>query len=212
MIRIIIADDHRIVVEGLESLLKGESDIEVVSAFLNGRDAYEYLLVNDIDVAVLDINMPEMDGAETTKLIVDAGIKTKILVLSMHDDHEIIDQLLEAGCSGYILKNKGQEELVKAIRALYNGEEHYGSKVVDTIIAARKNPKPTSTKLPIKLTKREIEIIKLIAKEFTTPQISKKLNIAETTVDTHRRNMISKLGLKSSIGLARHAVENGLLE
>jgi len=135
MIRVIIADDHRIVIEGLTSMLKDENDIEVVSTFLNGRDAYEYLLNNDdVDVTILDINMPELDGAETTKMIVEAKINTKVLVLSMHDGYEYIDELLAAGCSGYILKNKGREELVKAIRALSKGEEHYGAKVVDKII------------------------------------------------------------------------------
>ncbi len=212
MIRIIIADDHQIVVDGLISLLKEENNIEVMASFLNGSDAFEYLLKHDVDVAVLDINMPEMNGVEATKKIVEAGIKTKVLILSMYDDYEFIGQLLEAGCSGYILKNKGHEELIKGIKKLYNDEEYYGEKVLDEIIAAQKKPKSKSSKLQIKLTKREIEIIKLIAKEFTTPQISAQLHIAKTTVDTHRRNMISKLGVKGTLGLVRYAWENGLME
>lgn len=207
MIKVIIVDDHQIVVEGIEAMLSSEKDIEVVKTFLRGKAALEFLKENEIDVAILDVNMPEMSGAETTKAIVDAGLSTKVLILSMYDEAPVIGELLEAGCSGYILKNKGQEELTKAIRTLKDGGEHFGSKVLAKIIAEKRRPKAKKTKIPVKLTKREIEVITLIAKEFTTPQISKQLNIAETTVDTHRRNMITKLGVKSSLGLVRYAME-----
>ena len=211
MIKVVIADDHAIVVDGLVSLLKDESDIDVVYTANNGKLAFEYIQRNPVDIAVLDINMPELNGVEATKEIKTFPTDTKVLILSMYNSIEFVDDLLEAGCSGYILKNKGQEELVKAIRTIYSGEEYYGKEVIQTMISGKKTPEKKTPQIPVKLTNRELEVLKLIAQEYTTPEIAKKLSRAETTIDTHRRNLISKLDVKSSLGLVAYAYQQGIV-
>lgn len=211
MMKVLIADDHKIVVDGLVAILKSEPDIEIIGTASNGREALEILENNTIDIAILDINMPIMNGVEATQIIAKNFPNTKVLVLSMYDTNEFIDELLEAGCQGYILKNKGQEELVTALNQIYKGHPYLGQRIRDKIMDEKMNPKKKSTEIPIKLTKREIEVIKLIGVEYTSPEISEKLFITEATVNTHRRNLISKLGVRNSLGLVRYAVENKLV-
>jgi len=211
MIKVLLADDHEIVTDGLSSILKNETDICVVASAKNGDEAVQYIEKNDVDVAVLDINMPKMTGIEATRLI-RANHQTKVLILSMYDTFEFIDELIDAGCQGYILKNRGREELVKAIRRVHSGQTYYGKRVTDKILEDRLKPKKEKNTIPVNLTKREKEVLKLIALEFTSPEISEKLFITEATVNTHRRNLISKLGVRSSMGLVRYALEQGMLD
>lgn len=210
MIKILLADDHGIIIDGLKSILQKEEDIEVVATAENGQDAVTLIEKGGIDVAVLDINMPIMTGIEATRLI-RANSQVKVLILSMYDTYEFIDELIDAGCQGYILKNRGQEELVTAIRRVYNGKPYYGKKVQERILEQRLNPNKKENEA-VNLTKREKEVLKLIALEYTSPEIAEKLFISSTTVDTHRRNLISKLGVRSSMGLVRYAYQNGMLE
>jgi len=212
MINVIIADDHQIVVDGLVSLLESEKDICVKATANNGEEALRAIGDHRIDVAILDINMPVMDGLEATRVIGEQFPETKVLILSMYNESEHISELLEAGCSGYILKNKGHEELVTAINTIVGGSDYFGQKVLQSIINEKKNPKKKLSDFPIKLTKREIEVLKLIAQDHSTPEIAEMLFISPTTVDTHRRNLISKLDVRSSYGLVRYAFENGLME
>jgi DNA-binding NarL/FixJ family response regulator len=212
MIKVLIADDHQIVVDGLVALLKAQDNIEIVATANNGKEAIAYISQNPVDIAVLDINMPEMNGEETTAFIAASFPDTKVLILSMYDSDEYIGGLRDAGCSGYILKDKGQEELVKAILRIYDGEYYFGDKVLQRLIDIKRNPKKTITAIPVTLTSREKDVLKLIARGLTASQIAKELCIEETTVNTHSRNMRSKLGLKNVNGLVRHAIENGLAD
>lgn len=212
MINVLIADDHKIVVDGLTSILKNEKDIKIVGTGKNGLEALEIVKNNTIDIVILDINMPELNGIEATKKIKDISPESKVLILSMYNDREFIDELLQAGCSGYILKNKGQEELVKAIRTILGGNDYLGEEIIKTIIKGRREKKNERITLPIHLTKRETEVLKLIAQEYTAPEIAEQLFIEETTVNTHRRNLISKLKVKNSLGLVSYAFKNGLVE
>ena len=211
MIKVLLADDHEIILDGLKSLLEEEDDIEVVGTAKDGEEAIQLMENNTIDVAVLDINMPGMNGIETTK-IVRSTTDTKVLILSMYNTYEFIDELIEAGCQGYILKNKGQEELVRAIRRVYNGKSYFGENVLEKIVEQRLNPQKEKEEVAVTLTKREVEVLKLIAQEFTSPEIAEKLFIAEATVNTHRRNLISKLKVRSSLGLVRYAYKHGFIE
>ena len=211
MIKVLLADDHEIILDGLKSLLEEEDDIEVVGTAKDGEEAIQLMENNTIDVAVLDINMPGMNGIETTK-IVRSTTDTKVLILSMYNTYEFIDELIEAGCQGYILKNKGQEELVRAIRRVYNGKPYFGENVLEKIVEQRLNPQKEKEEVAVTLTKREVEVLKLIAQEFTSPEIAEKLFIAEATVNTHRRNLISKLKVRSSLGLVRYAYKHGFIE
>ncbi len=206
MIRILIADDHEIVVEGLRSLLNEEKDIQIVGEASNGEEVLPILETGNINVAVLDISMPKMDGIELTKYIKRKYSNVKILILTMHNEIGFVRRIIEAGAHGYILKNKGKEELVKAIHALNNGNEYLGEEVTKTLFSSMRNEDVFGV---IKLTKREKEVLSLIANSYTTKKISEELNIAPSTIETHRRNLIEKTGVKNSKGLVKFAIENG---
>ena len=206
MIKIIIADDHEIVLEGVISLISPEDNITVVGKAFNGNQVIPLLENKLVDVAVLDINMPGLDGVELTRLIKDKYPKVKILILSMYNEIGFIRNTIEAGADGYILKNKGKEELVKAIQEVYMGNDYFGDAVQKTLIASHRSKNVYGE---IRLTKREKEILKLISNGDTTPKISNKLNIAHSTVETHRRNLIEKTGVGSTKGLVKYAIENG---
>jgi two-component system, NarL family, nitrate/nitrite response regulator NarL len=209
MINVVIADDHQIVLDGLKSLLEREKDICLVGEALNGKELLALLEKNQADVAVIDIDMPIMNGFEATKEIKKLYLGVKVLILSMYNDNEYIRQLIETGASGYILKNKGKEELVNAIKKIAAGDEYYGDAVIKTLIADLKKNKKSINNVNIILTKREKEILGLIAEGNSTPQISDKLFIAHCTVETHRRNLIDKLGVANTKELIRYAIENG---
>jgi len=206
MIKVLIADDHHIVVEGLTSLLENESDIHIISTAKNGEDVLPILQNSQIDVAILDISMPKIDGVELTKYIKANYPNTKILILTMHNEIGFIRRIIESGAHGYILKNKGKEELVRAIHSLYEGNEYLGEEVTKTLFSSIRNSNMYGE---IKLTKREKEVLKLIADSYTTPKIAIALNIAHSTVETYRRNLIEKTGVKNSKGLVKFAIENG---
>ncbi len=206
MIKIIIADDHEIVLDGLTSIINNNNDIEIVGKALNGIQVIELLKSNPVDAVVLDIEMPEMDGVETARIIKETYPEIKILILTMYNEIGFIRKILEAGAHGYILKNKGKEELVTAIKSIYNGMDYFGEEVSKTLFSSMRNNNVTGE---IKLTKKEIEILKLIANGHTTPIISDTLFIAHSTVETHRRNLIEKTGTKGTKGLIKFAIENG---
>ncbi|MEO1052675.1 MAG: response regulator transcription factor [Bacteroidota bacterium] len=212
MIKVLLADDHQIVLDGLSLLLDQEDDIEKVDEVQDGELALKVLQVKKVDVAVLDIEMPFMDGIETTKAIRETHPDVKILILTMYNDESFISQLIQAGASGYILKNRGKEELVEAIRKVAGGGEYFGEAVTNTLIASIKKPKKKLSDDIVQLTKREKEVLKLIAEGLSTPQISERLFIAHSTVETHRRNLIDKTGVPNSKALIRYAYQNGLAE
>ena len=210
MIKVLLADDHQIVLDGLSMLLEMEDDIELVAGVLDGDLVLSTLTKNEIDVAILDIEMPIKGGIETAKIIREKYPNTKVLILTMYNREEFITQLIQIGVSGYILKNRGKEELVSAIRKVYNGGEYFGDAVTKVIITGIREKK-NSFKHSIQLTRREEEVLKLIAQGLSTPQISEKLFIANSTVDTHRRNLIDKLDVPNSKALMKYAIENGLV-
>ncbi|QHI36698.1 Transcriptional regulatory protein DegU [Kordia antarctica] len=204
-INIIIADDHQIVIDGLKSLLVQHSHIKIIGEASNGLEAIDLIEKNNIDIAVLDISMPEMDGVEATKIIKEKHPGVQILILTMHDGSEFIHELVEIGANGYILKNRGKEEFVEALETIAKGQEYLKGKVLNILVDAVRKPKQKA----VQFTKREKDVLRLIIDEHTTAQISAKLNIAHSTVETHRRNLIEKTGVKSSLGLVRYAIENG---
>lgn len=208
-IKILIADDHQIVLEGFNSLLEKEDDIEVVGCASNGREALQIAKKHEIDVAVLDIEMPVLNGIETTKKLKQLNSDIKILILSMYNNSEFIKKLIAFGASGYILKNKGHEELVTAIHKIHAGDEFFGEEVTKTLLSGFKTPSPSDMVYSVKLSKRETDVLQLIGKGFSSPQISQELNIAKSTIETHRRNLIEKLGASSTKDLIRYALKNG---
>ena len=211
-IKVIIADDHHMVLDGLEALIKTTDDIEVIGLAYNGHHAFKILELNqlDVDIAVLDIDMPVQDGLETTRKIRAEYPNIKVLILTMHNNESYIKEIIAAGASGYILKNKGSNELVNAIRAIHAGEEYFSKAVTDTLIKSIQESKKAKPNPQVKLTKREKEVLTLIGEGLTTKEMSKKLFIADTTIETHRRNLLDKLGVKNSKELILYVAKNGV--
>lgn len=218
-ISVLLVDDHQIIRDGLRALLMDVSEVQIMGEAENGRQALDFLAKQPVDVVIMDVNMPEMNGVDATTQIMTQFPDTPVLCLSMHDEIEYISKMLQAGASGYILKNSGKEELLMAISKVHNGEKYFSSEVsyamMMTYIGGLNNPtqqKLSTNKYSVQLTKREIEIIRLIASEMTNQEIADKLNISLRTVDTHRRNLLQKLGVKNTAGLVRYAIQNNLIE
>lgn len=212
MIHVLIADDHKIFLDGLESGLKTEPDINVVATCLNGNYAISAIgsIMNSadrtIDVAVLDINMPDQDGIEVTKYIKANFPSIKVLMLTMYKKAEFIKKLMQAGVDGYMLKESGIDEFITAVRNLYQGKSFFSQAVVNMVMSDLGRLEQREEAI---ITDREKEIITQIGLGHTTPEISKILKIAPNTVDTHRRNILSKLNLRNSYQLVRYAIFNG---
>lgn len=212
MIRIIIADDHQMFIDGIKALLKNEKDMKVVGEALNGEEVLSVLQKEKADIVLLDISMPVMDGIETTKRLHEKFPEVRILMLTMYNKHEFISGLMNAGASGYILKNTGKKELVEAIEAIYEGKNYFSKDVTETIMKDL-HKKPSEVKIElVQLTKREKEVLILIAQEFSTRQIADKLFISQNTVETHRKNLMSKLKVKNLAGLVKFALQTGLIK
>ncbi len=207
-IKVLIADDHHLMIDGLQSLLDSVDGIEIVGVAHDGHEAITFASRKPVDVILLDIQMPKMNGFQVAAELKTKRPEIKLLVLTMYDKPGFIRELLESGVDGYVLKNTGKEELVEGIRAVMQGERYF-SKEVETIFfdSLKKSKDDTAF-----LTTREVEIMKLIAREFTSQEIAEQLFLSHFTVDTHRKNIISKLGVKNTAGLIRYAYENGYFE
>jgi DNA-binding NarL/FixJ family response regulator len=210
MIKLIIADDHQMFIDGVKALLAAEPDISVVAEALNGAALLSLLKEVSADIILLDVNMPEMDGIEATRQIRLLYPEIRIIMLTMYNNEEFIFSLMNAGASGYMLKNTGRKELLEAIQTVYNGKLFYSKEVADTILQSIPK-KPEQQKLEsAQLTEREKEVLKLIAQEFTTQEIADKLFISPNTVETHRKNLMSKLNARNIAGLVKFALQTGL--
>jgi DNA-binding NarL/FixJ family response regulator len=185
-------------------------DIEVVGECLNGVQVIEYLESNELpNIILLDINMPEMNGVETTRIIRRDFPMVQTLILSMYDTPEFIRNVVNAGASGYVLKNTNKNDLLAAIRTVSHGEKYYASDVVSVVMdSMRKNE---SGNLNMEITEREKEVMRLIADGLTTNEIADKLFISAHTVNTHRKNLLSKLNIKNTASLVRYALDQGIV-
>lgn len=207
-IRIVIADDHRVMLDGIRAMLRDVSEFEIVGDALNGEELVSQ--VNSLlpDVVLTDIQMPVMDGIQATKLIRENHPDIKILALTMLNESMFIRRMLEAGVSGYVIKTVDKDELIRIIHKIARGEKHFSEDVTSQLMngfgsAATANPLDV-------LTKREKEILALIAKGLTDKEIAEKVFLSSLTIITHRKNILSKLGLKNKVEIARFAMENGL--
>ena len=206
--KIVIADDHQIVIDGLKSILDGDESVEIVGEALDGEEALRLARLREPDLMIIDINMPKIDGVEATKKIRDQHPDMKVLILTMYNTANFIKNMAEAGAHGFILKNTGRDELKIAIELLMEGHTYYGQEVTKTLMDSYSKK---ATENVIKLTNRELEVLKLLADGLTTPEISEKLFIAVYTVETHRKNLLSKCHQKTSAGLVKFAIEMELL-
>lgn len=213
LINILIVDDHKIVRDGIISSLKNFENLNVVGEASNGKAVLDLLARKPVDVVLMDISMEDMDGIEATGIIRNNYPDAKILALTMHEDESHIVRMLKAGAMGYILKNVSMDGLIKAIQTVARGEAYFSRKVSDTIMARFVSAKTAKKSTGFDhLTKREKEILKLIAEGLTNHEIAERLFISSRTVDTHRRNLIQKLQVKNTAGLVRMAIKNGIVE
>ena len=215
MIRILIADDHAMFVDGIESILKGENDLEVVGRCYDGPSVLEFLKKTKVDIILLDVNLPGMNGIEVCKAVLAKSKGTKVIAISMFNEESYVTEILNNGASGYILKNTGREELLKAIKQVVDGQSYFSKDVTQTIMKGLMNQRRASgtkkSSLMPKISRREKEVLELIVKEFTTQEIANQLFISLKTVESHRSSLLSKLNARNSAGLVRIAMENKLV-
>jgi len=207
---LLIADDHQLIIDGLSKIFQDEKIISSIHSALNGKDAVDKTLENDIDCVLMDISMPIINGHDATLLIKKQKPYVKIIVVSMLSDASVVAKLLKAGADAFIIKNTGKDELLKAINKVMNGEK-YISQELSYDLFNHINRKKENIGSNDHLTPREIEIIKYIADGMTNHEIADKLFLSHATVDTHRKNILSKLGLKNSASLVKYAADNKLL-
>jgi DNA-binding NarL/FixJ family response regulator len=214
-IRLILVDDHTIIRDGIKALLKDKEDIQVVGEASNGKELLDMLAATPADVVMMDVNMPEMDGFETTAYLKEHNENIKVLVLSMLDHESYISKILNAGASGYMLKNTGREELVCGIRIVASGGQFICSTVALNLLKKLQNPnyKPATTeeKPTRDLSQREVEILKLIADGLTNAEIADKIFTSKRTVETHRQNIIEKTKAKNTAALIKYAISKGII-
>lgn len=212
-VHILLVDDHDIVRDGLKSLLEDEIGYNIVAEAENGRKAIEACEQHDIDLAIMDINMPEMDGIEATVRIKEKHPDIKILALTMMDEDQHIRQMIEAGASGYILKSSNKEELLEAITKILDGKHYFSHDAAQTVLLDLIKGRDQDTKQdPAQLTDRQLEVLELIAKEYTNQEIADELYISIRTVDAHRRNLLQKTGAKNTAGLVTYAIKHNLID
>jgi DNA-binding NarL/FixJ family response regulator len=209
MIRVLIADDHGIVRSGLRMLIERQGDMSVVAEADDGVDALTLTQAERPDVAVLDVSMPRMTGLQAAREIRAHSPDTRVLLLSMHDDERYFFEGLEAGAAGYVLKRAADTDLINALRTVAGGRTFLSGDAQELLMREWKEGRAEPDD---PLTPRELEVVKLIAEAFTNRQIAETLKLSEKTVESHRANVLSKLGMRDRVELVRYAIRRGLVE
>lgn len=211
-IKVLLVDDHKIVRDGIKLMLESQVGIDVVAEANNGAEALEKLKNVLIDIVIMDINMPEMDGITATKEIKSVYPDVKVLALTMSNDDLHIRQMIQVGASGYIMKSAGRVELKDAINSIMNGKHYFSDEATHSIMMdlVKGKGKPTSPD-SVHITDRELEILELIVQEFTNQEIAEKLFISSRTVDAHRRNLLQKTGARNTAGLVKYAFQQNII-
>jgi DNA-binding NarL/FixJ family response regulator len=212
-LRIFLADDHAIIREGLKSLIEAQPDMSVVGETDNGRMAWREAKVLLPDVIVMDISMPELNGAKATELLKRDCPQTKVLALTVHNDQGYLHQLLKAGASGYVLKRAAPHELIRAIRAVAAGETYLDPTIVNDVVGSYVRKQSTREGQPHgELSEREEEVLRLIALGYSNKEIGARLNISVRTVETYKARLMEKLNFHSRAEIVRYALLQGWLE
>jgi DNA-binding NarL/FixJ family response regulator len=206
VITVAIADDHELFREGLQRLLNDQPNISIVWLASNGGEALEKFSAQRPDILLLDIQMDKMDGISVLKHLTQSDNTVKAIMLSMHVDKPYIEKVHALGAKGYLLKNAGRDELVHAIKIVFEGGKHFSSEVTSVLLTS-----PTPSTSTINLTKRELEVLALIAQEYTNPDIAEKLFLSTETVNSHRKNLLRKLDVKNTAGLVKYALQNKII-
>jgi DNA-binding NarL/FixJ family response regulator len=214
MIKVLLVDDHKMIRDGVRSMLSQMKNIKVVGECSNGNEAIAYLKENndDVDIIIMDINMPILNGIEATQQLVANDVKAKIIAMTMRGEDKYISKMLAAGAVGYILKDSGKDELFKAIIDVHGGEKYFSNEVRISLVSSYLNKKSTNGLYPDEFSAREIEVLICISEGLTNKLTGEKLFISSRTVETHRRNMLQKAGVNNTIELIKYGIKNGLIE
>jgi len=215
-IRILIADDHDVVRSGLRALLSRTAGFNVVAEASDGEEALQQATRHKPDVAILDLSMPKLNGVDTTRAIKEANPDIKVLVLTIHESEEYVWQVIRAGANGYLLKTADKDELAAAVNSVADGQRFFSPSVSELIIDEFANrmreedtPKPRAGDL---LTRRETEVLRLIAYGWTNKEVAAELFLSARTINTHRSNLMRKLDIHDTAGLVRYAIQVGIVE
>lgn len=212
MIQVLIADDHQIVLDGLSSILKRVEDINVLATAINSAEVLKILADDQVDVVIMDIEIPETNGIELTKEIKVNYPEVKVIMLTMYKTAQFVNRAIEAGAMGYLLKERGQEELVTAIRKVHRGETFLGEQVLELLVKGIRSPQaPNMSSHTMNTTKREKEVLALVLEGLTVKEIAERLYIAPTTVISHKESLFAKAGVKNVKELIAFAYKQGLV-
>jgi DNA-binding NarL/FixJ family response regulator len=213
LLRVLLADDHHMVREGLKALVNAQSDMEVVGEASDGRMAVQLTQELQPDVVVMDVSMPEMNGLKATERVKQFWPQVKVLTLTRHTDAGFLQQLFRAGASGYVLKQSAASELIRAIRAIAEGGNYLDpaitGKVINSYVSKQALPSAVEAE---NLSERESEVLRLIAWGYSNKEVAARLNISVKTVEAHKANTMKKLGLRSRIDIVRYALLQGWLQ
>ncbi len=214
-IKVILVDDHLILREGIESMLTNDPSIRLVGQASSGKELLELLAHTPADVVLMDLNMPDMDGLETTEYVTKHFPTVKVLILSMVSSEKIVGHLLNAGALGYITKNAGKEEVVHAIQKVAAGKPYLGTDITLNVL---KQQAPHAVKVyegpghvPVELSKREMQVLELISEGYNNHEIADKLCVSKRTIDSHRQNLMDKTRAKNTAALIKYAVGRGII-
>jgi len=209
--RVLLADDHALVRQGLTLILERQPDLEVVAQASDGAEAIALALAEQVDLAILDVSMPKLTGLQAARRLAEHRPDLRVLILSMHDNEEFFFEALRVGASGYVLKTAADDDLVEACRAAMRGEPFLYPRAIEALIRAyvESGGRPEDAD---PLTPRETEVVKLIAEGHTSREIGEILSISEKTVERHRANILEKLGMRDRVELTRYAIRRGLIE
>lgn len=213
-IKVHIADDHKILIEGVIALLNTEDDFEILNYSLTGKEVINWFSKNKADVLVLDINMPEMDGIEVLQTFKKRGIEVKTIILSSLTEPKLVQEMIALGANGFLDKTSASDHIIEAIRAVHKGAQYFSDDIKNNLFNLYVNE--TKEEQPEEefdgyLTEREIAVLKLIALEKNSSEIAEQLNISIKTVETYRRKLYKKLQVKNVVGLAMYAVKNNIV-
>jgi DNA-binding NarL/FixJ family response regulator len=208
-IRIIIADDHGVVAEGLKHVVEAQPDMQVVSLAVDGREAVRQARDLQPDVVLMDLSMPELNGADATRAILERDPGCRVIVLSMYSDREYVRRALKAGAAGYVVKRSAAKEVVDAIRAVHAGQRYLSPRVADVVLDDYAGD--GADDLLAKLSQREREVLQLLAEGHTGAQIAERLSLSQKTVETYRARLVEKLGIRDVAGLVRFAKQRGIV-
>lgn len=213
-----VADDHKILIEGIIAVINTDKDIEIRGYSLTGQEVIDWFddKNNKADVLILDITMPILDGFEVLKYFKKKKIDQKVIVLSSYDDLRIVQEVLNLGCKGYISKNNAGEHIVNAIKAVAKGQQYFSNDIQSMLLQSLSGEIVPQGEMPDNfllstLTERELDVLKLITKEYSTLEMADFLNLSVNTVETYRKSLLKKLNVKNAVGLAMYAVKNNIV-